>query len=122
MSRIFDTDKRRYLRYEVLDYAVVFPDDGGDSCQTVIVDIGLGGLQIRSRTELPVGCKCRLHVGRLDKNPLVLRGEVRHTAAIKNSDLISTGIRFLPESHEERLAIAEFVHAIFQRQCDMLAL
>ena len=114
------SDKRRFLRYEVLDYAAVV--DGVDSTNAVIVDIGLGGLQLRSKTALPVGHKVSINIGRLHKAPLELAGEVRHTSKMDDSDLFASGIRFVPETHEERLAIAEYVHGVFQRQCDKLLL
>lgn len=113
------SDKRRFLRYEVLDYAQV--NDGlGEPMNAVIVDIGLGGLQLRAKHTIPVGSRIRMQIGRLHQEPLQLLGEVRHTCEVDNSDLISSGIRFCPETHEDRLSIAEYVHAVFQRQCDKL--
>ena len=122
MARGFDPDKRRYIRYEVLDYALAHLSNVIEPFHVVIVDIGLGGLQIRSRETLPVGSKCKIHVGSADSTPMVLVGEVRHSMRVPNSDLVASGIRFLPKTHEERLTIAEYVHAVFQRQCDMLAM
>jgi hypothetical protein len=122
VARSFDPDKRRYIRYEVLDYAQAHLSSTFEPFNVVIVDIGLGGLQLRSRETLPVGSKCKLHVGNEDKPPLVLVGEVRHSMRVPNSDLVASGVRFLPKTHEERLTIAEYVHAVFQRQCDLLAM
>lgn len=121
MQSNFETDKRRYIRYELLDYATLEPLSTGGAVNIIIVDIGLGGLQVRTRQQLALGEKCRLTVGRNQETPLQFRGEVRHCAAIEHSDLFSLGIRFTPENHEERMGIAEFVHAVFQRQCDLLA-
>jgi hypothetical protein len=120
LSNNFGSDKRRYLRYEILDYAQAFCGDRTDSTNCVIVDIGLGGLQLRSKQALPVGEMCAIQVGRLDKSPLILKGEVRHCGLIDDSDLYASGIRFMPQSHMDRMAIAEYVHEIFQRQCDKL--
>ncbi len=117
----FDTDKRRYIRYELLDYAHLEPIGGGTPCNTIIVDVGLGGFQLRSRQEFPVGQKCLVTVARLDGPPLTFRAEIRHCSAFEGTDLFGLGVRFLPESHDERMSVAEFVHAVFQRQCDMLA-
>ncbi len=115
------SDKRRFLRYEMLDYALAYVD-GQEPIKAVIVDIGLGGLQLRSKELLPVGNICKIHIGNLQGEPLVLSGEVRHCSQVEDSDLIATGIRFCPENHKERLAIAEYVHGVFQRQCDKLLL
>jgi hypothetical protein len=105
----------------MLDYSLVYAD-GVEAIRGVIVDIGLGGLQLRSREELPVGCRCQIHIGRLHGDPLVLAGEVCHNGLVDGSDLVASGIRFVPETHDERLAIAEYVHGVFQRQCDKLLL
>ena len=122
MSSKTGPDKRRYLRYEILDYAVVSLGDGAPPTNTVIVDISLGGIQLRAKQPLPVGGICMVRVGCADLPPLSLRGEVRHCMPVPESDLYTSGIRFVPESHADRMSIAEYVHAIFQRQCDnMLA-
>jgi c-di-GMP-binding flagellar brake protein YcgR len=115
-----NSDKRRYLRYEVLDYALVQVEGDSIAKRSVIVDIGLGGLQLRMRDELPLGTICILNVGNLEHQPVVIRGEVRHTAVVEGSDLFSIGVRFMPENHEQRSAVAEYVHSVFQRQADML--
>ena len=120
MSNNYGTDKRRYLRYEILDYALVYCGDSSESTNCVIVDIGLGGLQLRSKQALPVGELCTIQVGRMDKDPLLLKGEIRHCGLLEDSELYSSGVRFMPQSHMDRMAIAEYVHEIFQRQCDKL--
>ena len=120
MSNSIGPDKRRYLRYEILDYAVLKLDTDDSQVNTVIVDISLGGLQVRSRDPLPPGAFCTIRVGCGEMAPIGLRGEIRHCKAVEDSDLFTTGVRFMPEDHEDRMAIAEYVHAIFQRQCDNL--
>ncbi len=105
----------------MLDYVLVRAGNSADASNSIIVDIGLGGLQLRTRQQLPTGEHCTLEVGRVDADPLILKGEIRHSSPIQGSELYASGIRFKPESHEDRIAIAEYVHAIFQRQCDLLA-
>lgn len=112
-------DQRRFLRYEILDYALVGLEDGS-IVNAVVVDIGLGGLQLRSKTLLPVGQRCDIQIGQLDGDPVFLTGEIRHTSHPAGSELIMTGVRFSPASHADRLAIAGYVHGVFQRQCDKL--
>jgi c-di-GMP-binding flagellar brake protein YcgR len=115
-------DKRRYLRYDILDYVTLTLDSTHNPINAVIVDISLGGLQLRSREHLPAGRLCTIRVGCADLPPLSIRGEVRHSSPVPDSDLFATGIRFMPESHADRMAIAEYVHEVFQRQCDELML
>lgn len=117
----YNTDKRRYIRYELLDYAVMSLDGTAEKVNVVITDIGLGGIQVRTRSQLVSGTRVLIHVACTDGTNLDLRGEIRHTVEIPNSDLFSAGVRFVPENHEERMAVAEFVHQVFQRQADDLA-
>ena len=120
MTEKIRPDKRRYLRYEILDYAVVQLESERTFVNTVIADISLGGLQLRSKEPFPLGAMCTVRVGFGDGEPMGLRAEVRHSVPLDDSDLFVTGMRFVPESHSDRMAIAEYVHAIFQRQCDNL--
>ena len=121
MNLAYNSDKRRYVRYELLDYAVMSINEGKDSVNIVITDIGLGGIQIRSKSELISGTPCLIHVACMDGTTLDLRGEIRHATTVDNSALFSAGVRFVPHNHGERMAVAEFVHQVFQRQADELA-
>ena len=121
LNLAYNTDKRRYIRYELLDYAVMSLDGTSETVNVVITDIGLGGIQVRTRSQLVSGSKVFIQVACTDGANLDLRGEIRHTVEIPNSDLYSAGVRFVPENHEERMAVAEFVHQVFQRQADDLA-
>lgn len=113
------TDTRRYARFEMFEYAMVYVPNQVDPIRTVIVDIGLGGLQLRSRGPLPVGESCIVHVGSGSGKSFELRGEIRHSTPLPETDIHSTGIRFLPACHDDRVAIAAYVHAVFQRQSEM---
>lgn len=119
LNPFFDNDKRRYIRYEVLDYACIRVDEG-EAVHAVIVDIGLGGLQVRTRATFELGSLCTIEIGREDQAPMVFHGEVRHFAPVADTDLHGVGIRFKPKDHPERLAVAEYVHSVFQRQCELL--
>ena len=131
MSQVPRVDKRRYLRYEILDYVLIREAEQGPRPQTlkedkepikaVVVDIGLGGLQVRTREKLREGQSYWVEVGRPGLEPLILRCEVRHVGKVPDSDLFSTGMGFIPENHVDRMAIATYVHQVFQRQCDLLA-
>ncbi len=120
MIPIPDTDKRRFIRYELLDCArvTVSPQD---VYQSIVVDIGLGGLQMRARNRTASGAHVAITVGRDDADPLELQAEVRHCVPMGDTDLHSIGVRFTPRNHDERLAIAEYVHSVFQRQCELLS-
>lgn len=115
-----EADKRRYVRYEILDYATIEVEEPQSVFHAVIVDIGLGGLQLRTKAPLPVGCVARIRAANSEGAVLVLRSEIRHSMMLPDSDLFASGVRFVPETHDQRVMIAEYVHGIFQRQCDLL--
>ena len=122
MSRFDPHDQRRYLRYEVLHFATVYPDSM-EPHHCVVIDIGLGGLQYRTRQPLAIGSCVRASVGRSDElAPLLVRAEVRHCQAVPDSDLYAVGLRFLSGDQSERMAIASHVHDVFRRQCELMAI
>lgn len=122
MSRFDPHDQRRYLRYEVLHFATVYAERA-EPYYCVVIDIGLGGLQYRTRDPLAIGSVVQVSVGRSDDvPPLVVRAEVRHCQSIDNSDLYAVGLRFVPGDQAERMAIASHVHDVFRRQCELMAI
>ena len=116
MSFETTTNGRRFERFDILDYAMVSCPKHPEAFRSVIIDIGLGGLQLRSKDPLPVGEICTLQIGQGSREPLEMKGEVRYSNVTDDSGLYSSGFKFLPSSHEERAAIAEYVHSVFMRQ------
>ena len=121
MARVQGKDQRRHVRYELVDFALLEAPSIDEPIRCVIVDVSLGGIQVRSKVALPVGCQAVLHIAQLGRRPLKVRGEVRHTEKIPGSELIASGFRFLPETHEDRIAIMEYVHAVFLRRSELMA-
>ena len=122
MSRFDPQDLRRYLRYEVLHFATVYAD-GFEPFSCVVIDIGLGGLQYRTRQPLSIGTLVHVSVGRSDEvPPLMVRAEVRHCFGVSDSDLYAVGLRFVPTDQKERMSIASHVHDVFRRQCELMAI
>lgn len=119
-SATMNMEKRRYVRYELLDYALLDLHGMDEQVSVVVTDIGLGGIQVRTKGDLEKGLSCHVRIACEDGNEYLLPGEIRHSATISRTDLFAIGIRFTPISHEERIAVAEFVHAIFRRQADSL--
>jgi len=87
----------------------------------VVVDVSLGGIQIRSKIALPIGTHCVLHIAQLGAKALKIKGEIRHTGTVPGTELLSSGLRFLPETNEERIAIMEYVHGVFLRRTELMA-
>jgi hypothetical protein len=103
-----------------LEYGLLFhgPNDPGSTC--VIVDVSLGGVQTRSRQAFEVGKRYRLVLGSDRGEPFEVVAEVRHSNLDSRSGLYSTGFRFVPQGFEERMAVVDYVHAIFQEQGERL--
>ena len=120
LTPALEAEKRRYVRYELLDYAVLDLDAADAPVSVVVTDIGLGGLQVRAKAPLPHGVGLTVRIATADGGEHHLPGEVRHTAPIAKTDLHAIGVRFTPRTHEERLAVAEFVHMVFRRQAEAL--
>ena len=120
LRRPAKADTRKYARFSVLEYAMVFVEETTEPLRSVVVDVGLGGIQILCRQKLLVGQICHLTIGRTDGTSLDVPGEVRFSHAMENSELFATGMRFKPETHEQRSELVDYVHAVFQRQADLL--
>src|SRR5690348_6292855 len=121
MARTQGNDQRRHVRYELIDFALLEAGSAQESIRCIIVDVSLGGLQIRSKAALPVGEQCFLRIARLDKKAIRIRGEVRHSGSLKGADLVASGFRFLPEDQDERVEIMEYVHSVFVRRSELVA-
>ncbi|MCX7800271.1 MAG: PilZ domain-containing protein [Fimbriimonadales bacterium] len=115
-----NVDLRRYARFDMFEYAVIDSPSHSESIRAVVVDISLGGLQIRCREHLPPGEHVQIKVGQSESKPLQLKGEVRYCVAVEGSDINAVGLRFMAANHEERLQIANYVHAVFLRQGEAL--
>ena len=103
---------RNHERHEMFECAMLFRPDNATPIRSIIVDVGLGGAQLRSKNALPVGCSCILKVGHDNGTPLTFRGEIRHSTRVEGSDLFASGFKFLPVSHEEKLLVASFLHSV----------
>ncbi len=118
MYNVTAADNRRYLRYELLDYAIAFGSEHNQGVRVVVADVGLGGLSLRSKEKLLVGERLEIVIGRGDGSQQTLRAVVRHSDYSADSELYASGVQFTPESHEERLNIATFVNEAFLRLCE----
>ncbi len=113
-------DNRRYARFETLECALLYVGNSKEPVRVMIADIGLGGVQLRSRQLIPTEVPLALHVGRNGKEPLQANGRALYSHP-GEEPMFVTGFCFTPRTHEERIAVAEYVHTVFQQQFDALA-
>jgi len=121
MSRDPQTpDQRRHTRFEIFEYVLIHVDSSPEPIPAVIVDIGLGGIQVRSRAFPQPGELVRLAIGQGNGQPLVVNAETRHSHPVPEGDLFATGFRFLPQDLAERMRLVNYIHDTFQRQGEVL--
>lgn len=100
---------------------MVYEGDESEPYRAMLVDIGLGGVQLRSKEPLPVAQAMSLKIGQDGKAPLSITGAIRYCHAGGDDGMYVSGFKFAPASHDERVAVAEYVHGVFQRQWESLA-
>jgi hypothetical protein len=121
MAQINPSDFRLYARFECLEDAILQSEQGDHKYQATLLDIGLGGVQIESNEPLPTDTKLLLVLEAKEGGLLLkVHGKAKYCNAPQGSSAYMTGFKFVPESHQERVAIAEFVHDVFQRQWEIL--
>jgi c-di-GMP-binding flagellar brake protein YcgR len=119
-SRFENADRRRHSRFELLEYAEVFVNDDADADNAMLVDISLGGMQIRSRRRFDVGDKCLMLIGKGGDKPLSVHVEARYSVNVSGSALYASGFRFRPASSAERIELVDYIHNIFLKQGENL--
>lgn len=117
----YGPDQRVFPRFDYLECAVVHIP-GEESIQAMMVDIGLGGVQLRSKKPLPVGTPLTISIGKDKGGPINMPGILRHcTLSTEGEHIYIAGFKFTPQTHEERAVIAKFVHEVFTRYWNSVA-
>ena len=114
------SDRRRHQRFNTMEYAVMFPPDGSEPVTAVIIDISLGGMQVRSRSDLEAGTQFLVQIGCGGEAPITTAVEVRHSTRIPDTDLFAIGTRFLPGASEERMRLVQYIHDAFIKQVQLM--
>jgi len=114
-------DMRLYARFELGETALLKSESNDGGFDIEIVDIGLGGVQLRSDKKLPVEVPTTIHIQRDPKTLLVLHGHVRYSNLCDGEKVYVSGYKFSPENMQERVIIAEFVREVFENQWQELA-
>lgn len=116
------TDKRQHARFEILDYALMHSVDNGapSGTRAVIVDVSLGGFQLRSKSKFEAQNLYHLVIGRCDGSPINVTAEARYSVSIEGTDLYATGFKIRPEDNAQRIDWVDYVHSVFQSQGESL--
>ncbi|MBX3097327.1 MAG: PilZ domain-containing protein [Fimbriimonadaceae bacterium] len=112
-------DRREHQRFMMLEFARLKIGDIEES-SSVLVDISLGGLQVRSRNQYPAGGMVTVTIGRGDIEPISIQAEIRYSLPIKKSDLFATGLKLAGNDGELTRKWVTYVHEIFKLQGEAL--
>lgn len=112
-------DRRNTARFSMMEYALL-SQAAEDTVRSVVTDVSLGGLQVRSREAFAPGVRLELSIGRLDALPLEIVGEVKYSTPIPETDLFSTGVSILAPTPADRIRWADYVHSVFQARAEEL--
>lgn len=113
-------DRREHCRFQMLEFARM-NIDGQDETASVVTDISLGGLQVRSRNQYASGAIVDVSIGRGDLEPIRMKAEIRYSLPVKKSDLFATGLKFVGDKDAPDTKVwVEYVHQIFREQGEEL--
>ena len=114
-------DLRLFARFDCAESARIQSDKVDKAFPAKVVDVGLGGVQLVSRDTVPVDQVMTLRIEREGTVVVKVAGKAKYCTEVHAQGGYVIGFKFMPETHEERVAIAEFVHGIFQRQWEILS-
>lgn len=108
-------ETRRYERFPCAQMVTIRPkgtESTPDDARALVVDVSLGGLKMRTKASLDTTEAYTLTMAS-GGNPIDFNGSIVHLVPGDESTESSIGFVFRPETHEERVAIANFVHQVF---------
>lgn len=108
-------EARKYIRHEVIDFSLVMPQSSKIPVSALIVDVGLGGLSLRTRELFNAEEQVTIIVGQGNGESVSFHGEVRYCDRRESESTYAVGVQFKPATHAERALIAQFINTAFQR-------
>lgn len=112
-------DKRNSDRLEIFEYAII-EDQDSQTASAVIVDLSLGGMQVRTRDQFMTEESVRVQIYRSGLQPIIVKAEVRYCRNVDDDGMHAVGLRFRPEGMAQRIAIVDFVHGVFKLKGESL--
>jgi len=108
-------DSRKYIRHEVIDFALITCLPSQRASRALVVDVGLGGLSLRTKDSFNADQKVSVLVGQGGEPPIEIHGQIRHVRKQSHADTYSVGIQFQPKNNAERARVASLINVAFQR-------
>jgi len=116
------SENRVYKRWDIFEYALLKQNDESLSEPAIIVDLSLGGLQVRGKRAYKEGEICEVSIIDDKDRQIVTNAEIRYSRPLPDSNIFVTGLRFAPGTTEERVSLVNYIHAKFQANADTLAM
>lgn len=115
-------EKRRHVRHETMEYALLFHDSSEEPIPAMVMDISLGGLRFQTRSKFEEGEVFLMQIGQGDSNPIQTSVEVRHVKPLsEKSALNSVGVRFMPGASEHRMRLVQWIHNHIVEEAHLVA-
>lgn len=122
MSNNKSVENRQYKRWDIFEYALVYKEGDQSPEPAIIVDLSLGGMQARSRRQYDAGEVCLISITDDENEQITTHAEVRYSYPLQGTDLHSTGLRFMPGSVEQRVALVNYIHQRFRNDIESIAI
>lgn len=114
-------DGRRHKRWEIFEYALLVRENDDQPEPSIIVDLSLGGFQIRSKVAYADGEKCLVIITWPGHDSIEIAAEVRHCSYLPQEEMHFVGLRFLPETVDQRVSLVNYIHDRFLADMERLA-
>jgi hypothetical protein len=112
------SDRRLHPRLDVMEYATLTQGATGAGQRCVIVDVSLGGLQARGKTEYAPGDRLFVEVSGNGTQAVGIYAEVKYCVPVEGAGMFATGMRVTSEDRHALRSWVDFVRRIFAAQSD----
>ncbi|MBX3120380.1 MAG: PilZ domain-containing protein [Fimbriimonadaceae bacterium] len=92
----------------------------GHPFRALVIDVSLGGLLLRSEHNFTGGETIEIQIAQERGDAVTVEAEVRHSTVVEGSQFFLCGARFLPKTHDQRVAIVHYVHDAFRTGADKM--
>ncbi len=116
-----DFERRKEPRLIHFEFAKFYAVQHSVPLSALIVDVSLGGAQIRTRAKCNEGESCRIQIQKDDHGHIEIPGQISYCLETGGSNLYAVGVKFLPVTMGQKNDIANYVHNIFLEQNTFLA-
>ncbi len=112
---------RRHKRWEIFEYALLQREGEESPEPGILVDLSLGGFQVRTKSLFEAGEKCHVVISWPGHENISIAAEVRYSKPMDEEKMHFIGLRFLPDTVDQRVALVNYIHDRFLADMERLA-